>query len=78
MFGGYNRAMIQKHISVDSVDAFILEKKILKGVSVTGKSQARQQNLCRTGFYHEYKENSPKPLPNISSLSEDWKTFVGN
>ena len=62
------RAVIQKQISVDSVGAFILEKQILKGVSVMGKSQPFQQNLCRTGFYREYEENSPKPLPNISTL----------
>lgn len=78
MFGGYHRTVIRKHISVDSVDAFILEKQILKGGSIMGKSQPFQQNLCRTGFYHEYEENSPKPLPNISALSEDRKTFVGN
>lgn len=72
------RAVIQKQISVDSVGAFILEKQILKGGSVMGKSQPFQQNLCRTGFYREYEEYSPKPLPNISTLSEDRKTFVGN
>lgn len=49
-----------------------------KGGSIMGKSQPFQQNLCRTGFYYEYEENSPKPLPNISALSEDRKTFVGN
>lgn len=68
----------RKHIRVDSVGAFILEKQILKGGSIMGKSQPFQQNLCRTGFYHEYEENSPKPLSNISALSEDRKTFVGN